>query len=100
MFGSISRLRKDELIVLIVGVGLSLAVFYYINNIFTGSGMIFWALVETGVMWVIIIALLMLADNQRVLNEELKQISNEQLQEIKLLKEIANDAVMMIKGRR
>ena len=100
MFGSISRLKKDELTVLIIGIGLSLAVFYYINNIFTGSGMIFWAIVETGVMWIIIIALLMLADNQRVLNEELKQISNEQLQEIKLLKELANDALTMMKSRR
>jgi hypothetical protein len=111
MFRSVKRLRAEELILFILGIILTAIVFYFINYIFTGSGMIFWALVETGIMWVIIISLLLLADNQRVLNEELKEIlkqeinesktlkkiSNEQLQEIKILKEAAKEAITHLK---
>jgi hypothetical protein len=65
-------------------------------------------------MWLIIISLLLLADNQRVLNEELKQIllqnieesktlkeiSKEQLQEIKLLNGIAHEAMKSFKRKK
>jgi len=114
MIRSVHRLKSDEKLILLIGFILSLIVFYFVNRIFTGQGMVFWALVETAVMWIIIISLLMLADNQRVLNEELKEIirehiqesktlkkiSNEQLQEIKLLKDIAKDAMKVMSKKK
>lgn len=114
MFKSVKRLKKEEMIILFSAILLTLLVFYFVNYIFTGEGMVWWALVETGIMWVVIIALLMLADNQRVLNEELKDIlrqnieesktlktiSKEQLEEIKLLKELAADAMRALKKRK
>ena len=113
MFRSIKRLAKEEKLMMLVGFILSLAAFYYINYMFTSQGMIFWALVETAMMWIIIISLIMMADNHRQLNEELKsiirehinesktlkKISNEQLQEIKLLKKVANEAMNLMKKK-
>lgn len=114
MFKSIKRLRKEEKFLMLFAVVLTVAVFYFINYVFTGQFMVFWALVQTGIMWIIIISLLILADNQRLLNEELKEIikehigesktlkkiSNEQLQEIKVLNRIADEAMQLIKKKK
>jgi hypothetical protein len=61
------------------------------------DGMIFFALVEAGIMWIVIIALLILADNQRVLNEELKAILKESMKESKTLKKISKEQLQEIK---
>jgi len=100
MFNSIHRMRSDEKFLLFISFIITLIVFILINSYFTGQGLIFWALVETGIMWVIIVSLLILADNQRLLNDELKQVIREQLQEIKLLKQFANEALVLIKKKR
>ncbi len=114
MFASTSRLKKHEKIIFIAAILLTFAVFYFINNLFMPRGMILWAFIETAIMWLIIISLLLLADNQRVLNEELKQIllqnieesktlkeiSKEQLQEIKLLNGIAHEAMKSFKRKK
>lgn len=113
MFGSAGRMKGSEKLLMLVGFILTIAVFYLVNFYFTGQGLIIWALVETAVMWIIIISLLVMADNHRVLNNELKaiirehieesktlkEISNEQLQEIKLLKKFANDALKKMKRK-
>ena len=91
------RLKRDEKIILGFGIGFTILVFYFINYAIMGDGMIFWALVEAGIMWIVIISLLLLADNQRVLNEELKEILKESIIEAKTLKEISNEQLTEIK---
>ena len=61
------------------------------------DGMIFFALVEAGIMWVVIIALLILADNQRVLNEEIKAILKESIKESRTLKDINKEQLQEIR---
>ncbi len=97
MFQSMKRLKKDERILLFLGIVLTIVVFYFINYAYMGQGMIFWALAEAGIMWVIIISLLVMADNQRVLNNELKEILRENIDEAKTLKEISREQLQEIK---
>ncbi|MBD3164730.1 hypothetical protein GF323_06025 [Candidatus Woesearchaeota archaeon] len=97
MFQSVQRLRRDEKLIIFLGVILTVIVFYFINYYFIGQGMIYWALVETGVMWLVIISLLILADNQRILNEELKDILRESIKESKTLKQISREQLEEIK---
>ncbi len=52
MFKSIARLRRDEKIIFFITVILTVLVFYFINKILVRDGMIFWGLVEIGIMWV------------------------------------------------
>lgn len=114
MFQSFKRLKKEEKTLMIVAIIITAIVFYLINYYFTGQGMIFWALVETGIMWLIIISLHILSDNQRVLNDELKeiikdlveenkslkQIAKEQLEEVKILKNTANEAISLMRKKK
>lgn len=114
MFSSMMRLKNEEKVLMFAGILFTALVFYFINFYFTGQGMIFWALVETGIMWLIIISLHLLSDNSRQLNDELKeiihdlvqenknlkQISQEQLEEVKLLKGIGKEAISLMKKRK
>ncbi|MBR9699039.1 hypothetical protein GOV09_01110 [Candidatus Woesearchaeota archaeon] len=114
MFKSMRRLKKEEKWVLGIGVIFTVVIFYLINFYFTGQQLIFWAIVEAGIMWLVIISLLILADNHRILNDELKEIlrehikesktlkeiSHEELQEIKLLKKVAKEAMNLMKKKK
>src|SRR3989338_1666166 len=97
MFGSILRMNKGERLIFSMGVVLSIAIFYVINFYLTGQSMIFWALVESGIMWVVIMSLLLLADNHRRLNEELKQIIREQIAESKALNKMTQEQLEEIR---
>jgi len=114
MFKSAGRMKGSEKFLMVIGFALTIAVFYLVNFYFTGQGLIVWALIETAIMWVIIISLLVMVDNHRVLNNELKEIirehieesktlkkiSQEQLQEIKFLKKFAHEAISLMKKKR
>ncbi len=76
---------------------LTLAVFYFLNVYITGQGMILFALIETGMMWVIIVALLLIADNNRVLTEELKELIQEHIKESKTLQKIRDEELQEIR---
>jgi len=97
MFKSLTRLKPAEFFIIIISIGLTGVIFYLINNYFTGQGMIFWALVQTAILWVIVVSLLLLADNHRVLNEELKQILREEIKESQTLKEISHEQLREVK---
>ncbi len=85
----VNRLNFFEKMLLIVGVMVTILGFFFINRIYTGDGHLSWALLQAAFLWLVLLFLIILTDSNESVKEELKEIIHQHMNETKLLKEIS-----------
>jgi uncharacterized membrane protein len=93
----IHRLNFFEKMLLIVGLAVTVAGFYYINQLYTGEGHISWALLQAAFLWLLLLFMIILTDSNESIKEELKEVIKEHVKETRLLKEISKEQLAELK---
>lgn len=83
------RAGSSEKSLFLVGLFVTVTGFYYINKLYTGEGHLSWALLQATFLWMLLTFLVILTDSNETIKEELKIEIREQKKETKLLKEIS-----------
>ncbi|MBW2972334.1 hypothetical protein KY359_04830 [Candidatus Woesearchaeota archaeon] len=93
----VKRLNFFEKMLLLVGVVVTIVGFYYINKIYTGEGHLSWALLQAAFLWLLLLFMIILTDSNESIKEELKEVIQQHVQETRLLKQIANEQLAELK---
>ncbi|MBN1156771.1 hypothetical protein JXA85_04085 [Candidatus Woesearchaeota archaeon] len=94
------KLRKTtmfEKILLIVGLGVTIVGFYLIRIAYLTEQGLTWLMLLTIFSWLTVLILFIVSSLNADVKEELMRILNEQVQETKLLKEISHEQLQEIK---
>jgi len=81
------KLNFFEIVLLIVGIGVGIVGFLIISNHYQSDPTISWDLYQTVFIWLLLIVLLILAATMEDVKEELAVIIKGHIEETKLLKE-------------
>ena len=93
----LQRLNFFEKMLLIVGLGVTITGFYYINKIYTGEGHLSWALLQAAFLWLLLLFMIILTDSNESIKEELKEVINKHVEETRLLKKISQEQLAELK---
>ncbi|MFH1071834.1 MAG: hypothetical protein V1743_00215 [Nanoarchaeota archaeon] len=94
----IARLNFFEKMLLIVGMAVTIIGFYYINKIYTGEGYLSWALLQAAFLWLLLLFMIILTDSNESIKEELKEVISKHVEETRLLKEISKEQLAELKA--
>lgn len=86
-----------EKMLLIVGIAISIAGFYMINNMYIMDSKVSWALIQAAFLYLLLIFTVILTDSSESVKEELKVVIKEQAQEIRLLRKITEEQLEEIR---
>lgn len=89
-----------EKLLLIVGLAISVLGFYWINNMYMQESRVTWSLLQAAFLYLMLIFLVILTDSNESIKEELKIVIKEQAQEIRYLREITSEQLEEIKMLR
>ena len=92
-----SRLNVFEKLLLIIGIAVTIVGFYYINKMYTGDGRLSWALLQAAFLWLVLLFMIILTDSNESIKEELKEVINQHMTETKLLKDISREQLAELK---
>ncbi|MBN1543859.1 hypothetical protein JW898_00175 [Candidatus Woesearchaeota archaeon] len=87
----VNRLNFFEKMLLIVGITVTIVGFYYINKVYTGEGHLSWALLQAAFLWLLLLFMIILTDSNESIKEELREVIGKHVEETKLLKEISKE---------
>ncbi len=93
----LKRLNFFEKMLLVVGLAVTVIGFYYINKIYTGEGHLSWALLQAAFLWLLLLFMIILTDSNESIKEELKEVINKQVEETKILKQISKEQLAELK---
>ncbi|MBW2963905.1 hypothetical protein KY363_00455 [Candidatus Woesearchaeota archaeon] len=93
----VKRLNFFEKMLLIVGIGVTIVGFYFINKIYTGEGHLSWALLQAAFLWLLLLFMIILTDSNESIKEELKDVIKEHIEETKILKQISSEQLEELK---
>jgi len=91
------RLNFFEKMLLLVGLAVTVVGFYYINTIYTGEGHMSWALLQAAFLWLLLLFMIILTDSNESIKEELKEVIQKHIEETKVLKEISKEQLAELK---
>jgi uncharacterized membrane protein len=91
------RLNFFEKMLLLVGIAVTIIGFYYINKIYTGEGHISWALLQAAFLWLLLLFMIILTDSNESIKEELKEVIQKHIEETKVLREISKEQLAELK---
>lgn len=94
----VRRLNFFEKMLLIVGIGVTVVGFYFINKIYTGEGHMSWALLQAAFLWLLLLFMIILTDSNESIKEELKDVIKEHIEETKILKQISREQLEELKA--
>jgi len=80
-----------EKMLLVVGLAISVLGFYWINNMYMREPKVTWPLLQAAFSYLLLIFMVILTDSNESIKEELKIVIKEQAQEIRYLRNIANE---------
>jgi uncharacterized membrane protein len=93
----VGRLNFFEKLLLIIGLAVTVVGFYYINKMYTGEGRLSWALLQAAFLWLLLLFMIILTDSNESIKEELKEVVQKHVEETKLLKEISQEQLAELK---
>jgi hypothetical protein len=93
----IDRLNFFEKMLLIVGMSVTILGFYFINRIYTGEGHLSWALLQAAFLWLLLLFMIILTDSNESIKEELKDVIEKHIEETKILRQISNEQLAELK---
>ncbi len=76
-----------EKLLLVMGTGVGIVGFWLINTTFAEDPVINWPFITTSFLWVLLIFVIILTDSNESIKEELGTIIKEHIEETRLLKE-------------
>ncbi|MFH1400987.1 MAG: hypothetical protein ABIH41_05705 [Nanoarchaeota archaeon] len=76
-----------ERILLIVGLGVILLGFHFINSIYTSNNVELWGLVHAVFLWLLLIIMVVMLATEEDVKEELAMIMRSHMEETRLMKE-------------
>jgi uncharacterized membrane protein len=85
------RLNVFEKLLLLIGISVTIIGFYYINKMYTGEGRLSWALLQAAFLWLVLLFMIILTDSNESIKEELKEVIHQHMNETRLLKEISKE---------
>jgi uncharacterized membrane protein len=91
------RLNFFEKMLLLVGIAVTIIGFYYINKIYTGEGHLSWALLQAAFLWLLLLFMIILTDSNESIKEELKEVIQKHVEETRLLKQISKEQLAELK---
>jgi surface polysaccharide O-acyltransferase-like enzyme len=91
------RLNFFEKMLLLVGISVTVIGFYYINKIYTGEGHMSWALLQAAFLWLLLLFMIILTDSNESIKEELKEVIQKHCEETRILKEISKEQLAELK---
>ena len=86
-----------EKLLLLVGLAISIAGFYLINNVYLQEQKVTWSLLQAAFLYLLLIFMVILTDSNESIKEELKIVIKEQVQEIRYMRNIANEQLEEIR---
>ncbi len=86
-----------EKLLLMVGIAILIVGFYFINKLFLVDQEITWGLITTTFLWLITLLLIIGTSSSQDVKEELSLIIKENVEEVKLLKKISQQQLSEIK---
>jgi hypothetical protein len=92
-----ARLNFFEKMLLIIGISVTIIGFYYINKIYTGDGHLSWALLQAAFLWLLLLFMIILTDSNESIKEELREVIQKHIEETKILKEISKEQLQELK---
>jgi uncharacterized membrane protein len=93
----VSRLNFFEKMLLLVGLAVTIIGFYYINQIYTGEGHLSWALLQAAFLWLLLLFMIILTDSNESIKEELKEVIQKHIEETKVLRDISREQLAELK---
>lgn len=96
----LDKFRKTtffEKLLLLVGLAISVLGFYWINNMYMQEPRVTWPLLQAAFAYLLLIFIVILTDSNESIKEELKIVIKEQAQEIRYLRNITNEQLEEIK---
>ena len=104
MFGYVfDKFRKTtffEKLLLIVGLAISVLGFYLINNMYLKESIVSWPLIQAAFLYLLLIFIVILTDSNESIKEELKVVIKEQADEVRYLRDITNEQLEEIRLMR
>ncbi|MFC1732289.1 hypothetical protein ACFL6I_18450 [candidate division KSB1 bacterium] len=89
-----------EKLLLIVGLAISIVGFYLINNMYLQEARLSWPLIQAAFLYLLLIFIVILTDSNESIKEELKIVIKEQADEVKYLRNIMNEQLQEIRLMR
>lgn len=89
-----------EKLLLIVGLAISILGFYLINNMYMQESKLTWPLLQAAFLYLLLIFMVILTDSNESIKEELKVVIREQADEVKYLRNIMNEQLEEIRMMR
>jgi len=93
----VNRLNFFEKMLLLAGISVTIMGFYYINRLYTGEGHLSWALLQAAFLWLLLLFMIILTDSNESIKEELKEVIEKHVEETKILKEISKEQLAELK---
>jgi surface polysaccharide O-acyltransferase-like enzyme len=91
------RLNFFEKMLLLVGIAVTIIGFYYINNIYTGEGHLSWALLQAAFLWLLLLFMIINTDSNESIKEELKEVIQRHIEETRVLRDISREQLAELK---
>lgn len=93
----VGKLNFFEKMLLVVGILVSIIGFYYINRMYTGEGHLSWSLLQAAFLWLLLLFMIILTDSNESIKEELKEVIDKHIEETRILKRISNEQLQELK---
>ena len=93
----LKRINNFEKILFIVGLAATFMGFYLINKVFVTDPYLNWSLLQAIFLWLMLLFIIILTDSNESIKEELREVIKEHMEETKLLKQISNEQLQQIK---
>lgn len=93
----VGRLNMFEKLLLLIGMAVTIVGFYYINKMYTGEGRLSWSLLQAAFLWLVLLFMIILTDSNESIKEELKEVIHQHMTETKLLKDISKEQLAELK---
>lgn len=91
------RINNFEKILFLVGLMATFMGFYLINKVYKVDPYLNWALIQAIFLWLMLLFIIILTDSNESIKEELKEVIKEHMEETKVLKQISNEQLQEIK---
>lgn len=91
------RVTLFEKLLLVIGFAVTLVGFYFLNKLYARDAGISWALIQSMFLWLILLFIIILTDSNESIKEELSIILKENIKETQILREVSRQQLEEIK---
>ncbi len=91
------RINNFEKFLLVIGFAVIIGGFFLINKVFAYEPRLSYPLLEVCFLWLILIFMLILTDSNESIKEEMREVLESHIKEVRLMQQIAHEEIEELK---